>query len=363
MKHISQIRTIALLMVLPLYFVAMGAASAGENTMPASYKEDINPDLASKYLYTEDGQYTKALGIPTYEWMPVGTPPRAIILGVHGLTLHGRRFRVLARTLAVNGIGFISMDMRGFGQCRFDEKKQFSTKDDDKSAINYEKSYQDIVQLAKLIKERNPDIRLIALGESLGCTFCVRLAAEHPDLIIGIILSAPAIRINKDMYAGKGQILQAAKAVFKRQQQLDMRPFFADLCSQREEVQKEILDDPLLRKDISLGALLSTDAFVARTAHWGKKTDPHLAVLILQGSKDGCVAAKHVTDLMNNMPSDDQTLAWRGNSGHLQLETSFMRAPIIDAIGNWMIDHSLSGLAKLKMFQQDIVNLGGTVLQ
>ena len=120
--------------------------------------------------------------------MPVGTPPKAMIIGIHGLTLHGRRFRVLARSLAVNGVGFVSVDMRGFGRCRFDDKKQWSTADDDKSKVNHEKSYEDIAALAKLIKDKYPDQRLVALGESLGCTFCVRLAAEHPDMISGIVL-------------------------------------------------------------------------------------------------------------------------------------------------------------------------------
>jgi alpha-beta hydrolase superfamily lysophospholipase len=363
MKHSFWSRSIALLIVAFLYFMSPGIANASETTMPPAYKDEINPDLASKYSYIEDGDYSKRLNIPTYEWLPVGMSPRLIILGIHGLTLHGRRFRVAARTLAVNGIGFVSMDMRGFGECYLDEKKQFSSKGDDRTAINYEKSYQDIVQLAKLIKEKYPTVGLIALGESLGCTFCVRLAAQHPDLITGIILSAPAVRINRDMYGGKGQIWQGFKALFKPQQQLNMRSFFAQLCSQRDDVQKEMLDDPLIRKEISIGALLSTSKFVSKTARWGKKTDPHLAVLILQGSKDGCVSAKQVTDLMNNMPSDDQTLAWRGTFGHLQLETSFMRAAAIDAIGNWLVDHSVSGLAKLKMFKQDIADLGGTVVQ
>ncbi len=157
-----------------LFFLSAKPALSGESTMPHSYKDEIEPELAQKYSYTEDGAYSKALDIPTYEWMPVDKPPHIIILGVHGLTLHGRRYRVLARTLAVNGIGFVSLDMRGFGQCRFDDKNQWSTKGDDKRAINYEKSYKDIVNLAKLIKEKNPDVELLALGESLGCTFCVR---------------------------------------------------------------------------------------------------------------------------------------------------------------------------------------------
>jgi alpha-beta hydrolase superfamily lysophospholipase len=329
--------------------------------MPAQYQETIKPDLAGKYTYIEDGDYTKSLDIPTYQWLPVDAPPKAMVLGVHGLTLHGRRFRVLARTLAVNGIGFVSMDMRGFGRCKFDDKKQFSTPDDDKSKVNYEKSFEDIVQLAKLVKQKYPDVRLIALGESLGCTFCVRLAAEHPELLSGMVLSAPAVHLNKDMYGGEGQIRQGLKAVIRPSHELNMRGFFAELCSSREDVQNEMLDDPLIVKQLPLGALISTDEVVEKTAKWGKSTSPELAVLVLQGSADGCVSPKHVVDLMNNMKSDDQTLAWRGNFGHLQLETCFMRAATISAIADWLLDHSRDRASKVQVFQQNIADLGGTI--
>src|ERR1700733_2953533 len=83
---------------LAICFAPVGAARAGESTMPPQFQEQIQADLASKYAYTENGDYTKALNFPTYEWMPVDRAPRAIVLGIHGLTLHGRRFRVLART-------------------------------------------------------------------------------------------------------------------------------------------------------------------------------------------------------------------------------------------------------------------------
>jgi alpha-beta hydrolase superfamily lysophospholipase len=223
----------------------MTTSFAAESTMPASYVDAVKPELAAKYTYTENGEYSKALNIPTYEWMPAASPPKVIVLGVHGLTLHGRRFRVLARTLAVNGVGFVAMDMRGFGACRFDEQKQFSSKTDDKTKVDHEKRYEDIVKLAKLVKEKYPDVRLVALGESLGCTFCVRLAAEYPDLIFGVMLSAPAVRISRSMYAGRGQIKHGVKAVVSLRNELDLRSFFTELCSQREDVQKEIRDDPL----------------------------------------------------------------------------------------------------------------------
>ncbi len=146
----------------PLPDLFIGWSTFGAQSLPWIIDQKVR--LAAKYSYTEDGAFTKALDMPTYEWMPVDGPPKAIVLGVHGLTLHGRRFRILARSLAVNGIGFVSLDMRGFGRCHFDDKKQFSTAEDDKTKVNHEKSYQDIVKLAELIKAKYPNLRLLALG-------------------------------------------------------------------------------------------------------------------------------------------------------------------------------------------------------
>ncbi len=341
--------------------VASHSAFAAESTMPPQYAEQIKPEVAARYRYTEDGAYSKSVGVPTYEWLPADGTPKAVVLGIHGLTLHGRRFRVLARSVAVNGIGFVSLDMRGFGRCLFDENKQFSTATDDRTKIDNEKSYEDIVKLAQQIKAAYPDRPLVALGESLGCTFCVRLAAEHPELVTGVILSAPAVKVNKDMYFGNGQIRQGLKSIVVPDHEMNLSGFFAELCSSRKDVQNEMLDDPLVLKKITLRRLVATDLFVDKITDWGKQTDRSLSVLILQGSSDGCVSPKHVTDLMNAMPSDDQNLAWRGKYGHLQLETMFMRAPVIDAIGNWLLDHGIERRGKMKALQQNIEDLGGQV--
>ncbi|MBX9694194.1 MAG: hypothetical protein K2Z81_17555, partial [Cyanobacteria bacterium] len=98
------------------------------------------------------------------------------------------------------------------------------------------------------------------------------------------------------------------------------------------------------------------------TAEWGKGVGPHLPVLIVQGSTDSCVSAKHVTDLTNAMPSDDQTLSWRGNYGHLQLETMFLRPSILNALTTWLFDHGVDAQAKLKKVQESINDLGGKLV-
>lgn len=340
-----------------------GPTVGAEITAPGQQTAElIKPELAAKFVYTEDGELSDALKLPIYQWMPVGGKPDAIILGIHGLTLHGRRYRVLARTMAVHNLGFVALDMRGFGRCKFDDKKQFSTPTDDKRKISHEKSYAEIVKLAQLIKAQYGNVPLIVLGESLGCTFCVRLCGEHPELADGMIISAPAVRVNPKMYASPADIKAGLKAVVTPKHKVNLNAFITKLVSQRPEVVKEMLDDPLVLKEVSLLDLISTDEFVEKTAKWGKTVRPHLPIMILQGSHDGCVAPKSVTDLMMNMPSDDQTLRWMGSFGHLQLETSFVHSVVIDALGDWMKNHTADAKNELKELEQDINDLGGTLV-
>lgn len=338
-------------------------AWAGEVTIPSQMNEAIKPELAAKYTYTEDGEYTKELGFPTYEWMCVGSKPKAIIIGVHGLTLHGRRYRVLARTLAVSGYGFIAMDMRGFGRCRWDDNNQFSTPTENRKHIAHEKSYGDIVKLAETVRRKYPDTPIVALGESLGCTFCVRLAAEHQDLVNGLILSAPAVKVNPAMYASPTDIKEGFKALLKRGHKVSLNQFITHLVSNREDVAQEMMDDPLILKEISIKDLLATDFFVEKTAHYGKGVEPGIPVLILQAGGDKCVSPESVTKLMANMPSSNQTLAWMGSWGHLQLETSYFRSKVIDIIGDWVENRTREANAELEALEKDIDDLGGTLIR
>jgi len=348
--------------IMAVLFLAgpISMAVASESTMPETFKEVIEPDMAGKYKFIEDGQYATA-GLPTYEWMPVDQDPKAIIVAIHGLTLHGRRFRVLGRSLAVQGIGFISMDMRGFGRAKFDDELKFSTAKDDKTRVNHEKSYEEIIQILTMVRKRYPTQKIAAMGESLGCTFCVRIAAEHPELIDGIVLSAPAVKVNSKMYASPSDIKQGIEAALSPHHEVNLHGFITDLVSSRPEIVAEMIDDPYIIKKLPISALLSTDEFVGKTSHWGKLIKDKIPVLILQGSADNCVSPKHVTDLMNNIPSDDQTLAWRGNYGHLQLETVYLRAATLSALLNWLQDHSHENKQKLITAQEIVNRLGGQV--
>ncbi len=337
-------------------------AEAGEITIPSQMSWVVDPKLAGRYVYTEDGEFSKKLNIPTYEWMCANGKPQAIVLGIHGLTLHGRRYRTLARTVAVEGYGFVSLDMRGFGRCRFDEENKFSSKQDNKKKINHKKSFEDVLRLAELINEKYPDVPIIALGESLGCTFCVKLAAERHDLVDGMILSGPAVKVNPAMYLSTKDIAAGVRAILRPGHKVNLKHFMTDLVAGRQEVVQEMLDDPLIPKELSLGELIDTDDFVGKTAKIGKNVAPELPVLILQGGEDRCVSPKAVTDLMASMPSCNQSLCWMGHFGHLQLETSYFRAKVLDAIASWVEDRTPKSLSELKDFEKNVNALGGILI-
>ncbi len=343
-------------------FTSILPVKAGESTMPPPYVEKMNPEVAAKYIYTEGGDFAGASSLPTYQWMPADGKLRAIILGIHGLTLHGRRYRVLARTMAINGVGFVAPDMRGFGACHFNDDGSEKQKGE-LTGIAHELSYQDISKILQAIRAKYPDLPIMVLGESLGCTFCIRLASEHPDLVTGVILSAPAVRVNPKMYASPQDIKAGLKALVTSHHLVNLNNFFTDLVSERPEVSNEMKDDPFILKGIKIKDLIATDLFVDKTIEWCKNTSPRLPMLVIQGSNDKCVLPKHLTDMMMNMRSNDMRIAWKGSFGHLQLETIFMRANIIDSIGMWLHDHSIDGRMKLKKLEEAIADLGGTLVR
>lgn len=347
---------------LAVYFLFTNSANsiAFESTLPqAKYPDNVSASMAEKYRYVEDGDFSKSLDIPVYEWLPRSGPPKVVILAVHGLTLHGRRFRVLARTLAANGFGFISLDMRGFGACFVSGERRVSPADTDKSKVNHEESYREIVRLARLIRKKYGDVKIVAAGECLGCTFCTRLAGEHPDLIDGMILSGPSVRVNPAMYVNFGAVVSGLSALLTPSHELTLAKIIARSVSNNPDVVNEDLADPCIRKRLPLRAVLSSYAFVNKTGKYGKLIGGHLPVLIFQSRDDGCVSSKRVIDLVHNMGTDNETMEWRVTGGHLQLETSFLRPEVLEAVIDWLGKFADDSQVRRDCLRQDIVDAGG----
>ncbi len=325
--------------------------------MPAVQATDLK---SHPIVFIEDGEFSRKLHLPVYEWYPKDVSPDCLVLAVHGLTLHGTSYELLGKAFASGGYYVAAPDMRGFGKCRSDKDHHYCVGKDCKHKINYDKSYDDIVGLARSMKEKYPKAPLIVLGESLGATMCVRLAGQHPELVNGIIVSGPAVRINPLMYLHPASLWAGLVGFFVSPHfKINLNPFIRNLVSNDPEVSTEMLQDPLVAKDLTAFELLRSESFVGKTLKYAHTIESNTPVLILQGSKDRCVTPTAVVKLTNEIGSSDQTMRWLGRHGHLLLETHFIRAATIDAVADWLDDHRPERLAELMELQKQIESMGG----
>ncbi len=275
----------------------------------------------------------KEVGLPIYRWLPVGQKPRAVVLAIHGLTLHAQCYEVLARAFAAAGFLFIAPDMRGYGECTRPDAPA------DIQKINNQKSFEDIVKLSRLLNKEYDGLPMAVLGESLGTSFAIKLAAEQPDLVDAIIIAAPTSKVNPLMYLAPQTIFEGIKALFTPGHKMSYKVFFDKLVSNNPAIIKELEEDPLILKSVTLKSLLQTQSFVSKTDKWAKSVRKDTPVLILQGGQDQAMVPKDVTALTKNINSTDQTIRWISGYGHLLLETDYIGPPAMDAITSFIDDH------------------------
>jgi alpha-beta hydrolase superfamily lysophospholipase len=322
------------------------------------YAQEVN--AADRITVVVDGERSKQLHIPLYEWYPKDKETIGMLLAIHGLTLHGNTYEVLGKAFAANGFYACAPDMRGFGRCYTDKEQVFAVGGVSKQSVDYEGSYADIVALAHSLKRDHPNLPLFVMGESLGSSMCVRLAAEHPELVTGLLMSGPTVKINPIMVLHPDNVLAAGWALFFHPRfRMSTTSFVKNLVSNDPDIVEELLRDPLCRKGLTIAELLKTRRFVSRTLSTAAKIREELPVLVVQGSKDRCMVPRAVTKLVCNIPSSNQTIRWLHAHGHLLFETRYLRPATLDSIDIWVRANSPSRDKEIAEIKTEILQLGG----
>ncbi|GEM_PF-3517704 len=101
------------------------------------------------YAFVQDGEPYQKLRMPVCERIPKGVQPDGMVLAIHGLTLHGKRYELLGKACASTGVYFVAPDMRGFGMCRADTNDKYGRR-----KINYDRSYDDLSGLVSCHRNR-----------------------------------------------------------------------------------------------------------------------------------------------------------------------------------------------------------------
>ena len=126
--------------------------------------------------------------MPLRRWEADGKP-RAVIVGLHGMSDYSNAFDMPGKLWAKQGITTIAYDQRGFG--RNPNPGIWAGADTMRADLN------DAVAAARI---RYPGVPVYALGESMGgAVLLTALASENPLAVDGAILVAPAVWSRGDM--------------------------------------------------------------------------------------------------------------------------------------------------------------------
>jgi Lysophospholipase len=273
--------------------------------------------------------------VPCRAWLPNNVQPKALLLCVHGLGLNSDAFNEFGQQMKNEGIGVFAVDVRGFGTWM---RLKGKTECDFKSCIS------DVVKALKVLHSAYPEKPIFVLGESMGGAIAMRVAAEHPDLIDGLVSSVPTgDRFHKTKY----QLKVALQLVTLRGgKQIDVGTRVIEQATDDPALQTIWKDDPLNRLKLSSKELLHFQRFMNENHETAKRIDK-TPVLFLVGLSDKLAKPEGTIELFNEVTAADKKLVTIRSAEHLIFEHSKLSPELKVVVVNWLLTRSNKPVVKL----------------
>ncbi len=282
------------------------------------------------------------LGFPIYSWSST-SDPQAVVLAIHGATLHGTSYTTLAQRLSQKGYATFAPDLRGFGAW------YHNSEDADSMArhVLYRQSEKDLKSLLDKLHELYPNKPIYLMGESVGANFAIKLLANYPDSAQGMILSSPAVK--QRIFLGPSVFKQIFTVFFVHPSaQLDITPYLRSRVSESPEIIAERVNDPLARNKMNAGELFKTRWFNKECIKQLPQIPTTKSVLVIEGQEDKLFDAEDIKNMMAQIPCEDKTLHMLKGIGHINLETDFMKNEVESVVEDWLAAKSRKFMADSK---------------
>lgn len=239
----------------------------------------------------DEDRFTTAdrIALKVKAWKPEG-PPRAAILALHGFNDYRNAFDASATEWAKSGILTYAYDQRGFG-----ESPEQGIWPGTPVLV------RDATDMARLLRARHPELKLILLGESMGASVAiVAMAGEQKPPVDGVILAAPALWGRAAMPGAQSGMLDFLAHAM---------PWFpvsgnntGRVPSDNIPMLRQLGADPLVQKynriDTVYGLVNLMDDAQAAAQHFDA------TALILYGSNEQLIPKGPVDTFLKNLPRD-----------------------------------------------------------
>lgn len=229
--------------------------------------------------------------------LPAGKA-KAVILLVHGLGEHIRRYD--EQFLYFNERGFAVMGADLIGHGRTEGKRG--------SWTSMEPNYSIVQELITLAHQEYPNLPVYLYGHSMGGNIAARYCVLKKPSINGLILTGTAIKTPKDLPYFMVKRVLAAPAWIKNMR-ISNGLNLKSLCSV-ETVVSQYLSDPLVHNRISLGAgaTIFENAYLLLRQPW----TPPYPVLLMHGAMDQITLPVGTESLKNHWGASAELKIWTG---------------------------------------------------
>lgn len=311
-------RAICLTLLCVLIALSFGSAAWSEECSPTGVPSSSHIGARC----TEDPACVIVGETHMLEWKSPA-PAKIVVVCIHGLGLCAKAYKPLAKALSAAGIDGFGVNVRGFGPDR--DKPE-------RAKLNCVETVGDVSSLLASIHRERPDYKIFLIGESMGGALSIRIAAENPALVGGVVCSAPAWKLLKVRQT-------AVKGVFELFLFPGSRPGPAGRAVMHQattdpELERHWLTDPSHKLKLTLKEATSFLSFISKTDSYAKQlTKP---VLVVQGLNDHLVSPKAVAKLVRDIPSDNKTFLIDGKGEHLVLEEGKFSPLLFEKLIDWI---------------------------
>lgn len=269
---------------------------------------------------TSAGTFEGAGGTRLYEraWRPDGEP-RGVLVVMHGLRDHGDRYAEVAETLVARGYAVHAFDLRGHGRSAGRRV----------TIGSFDEYVEDLDRFVARVREREPGRPLFVFGHSMGgAIVALWTATRRPD-VAGVVLSAPALRIDAPPLQAAATPVLAALAPELGALAPDNRHFSSDPAIERAMGADPLIHQPPGPVHTARGLLGAIERIWAST---DRLTAP---LLLLHGTADRLTAPAGSRDLYVRAAATDKTLRLYEGAAH-DLVHEPARARIVADLVAWM---------------------------
>jgi acylglycerol lipase len=232
--------------------------------------------------------------LQSYVWQPVAGPVRGVVVIVHGIRDHAERYAALAEALAAQHIAVLAQDHRGHGRSggarqRFDSVEQLMS---------------DVELGVQNARQRFPGVPVFMFGHSMGGLVAVHYALANPQVLKGVVLSGPALRLGADASAAKRIAVQVLGRVWPSLalQAVDDSQFVRTGPAKAAQA-----SDPLIVHDDlpAASVLVFLHGIESARARFGEFSTPLLA---MHGAADLSTDPQGSRDLVERAAARDKTM-------------------------------------------------------